>query len=30
MLRAAGFANIDHRIKGSPETPEGRVALATA
>ena len=30
LLRAAGFATIDHRIKGSPETPEGRVAIATA
>ena len=30
LLRSAGFASVEHRIKGSTAAPEGRVALATA
>ena len=30
LLRSAGFASVEHRIKGSVESPEGRLALATA
>jgi trans-aconitate methyltransferase len=30
LLRNAGFQSVTHRIKGSPETPQGRMALATA
>lgn len=30
LLRAAGFVSIDHRLKGPPEAPEGRLALARA
>lgn len=29
LLRAAGFTTISHRVKGSAQTPEGRLALAT-
>ena len=30
LLSSAGFASVEHRIKGSVESPEGRLALATA
>ena len=30
LVRAAGFSAVRHRVKGSPEAPEGRVTLATA
>jgi len=30
LLQGAGFASIGHRVKGSPESPERRLALATA
>jgi trans-aconitate methyltransferase len=30
LLSSAGFASVEHRIKGSAESPEGRLALATA
>ncbi len=30
LLRAAGFAAVNHKVKGPPEAPAGRVSLATA
>ncbi len=30
LLRSAGFAAVNHQMKGRPAAPEGRVALATA
>jgi hypothetical protein len=30
LLRSTGFTNISHKVKGSPDAPEGRVTLATA
>jgi len=30
LLRSAGFAAVSHKVKGPPEAPEGRLALATA
>jgi len=30
LARAAGFTSVSLRVKGAPEAPEGRVALATA
>jgi SAM-dependent methyltransferase len=30
LLVAGGFQSVRHRVKGSPETPQGRLALATA
>ena len=29
VVRAAGFVDIEHRVKGSPDAPEGRLALVT-
>ncbi len=29
LLRSAGFATVGHKVKGPPDAPEGRVALAT-
>jgi len=30
LLRSAGFAAVNHQMKGRSAAPEGRVALATA
>ena len=30
LLQQAGFANIRYLVKGSPESPDGRLALAVA
>jgi hypothetical protein len=30
LLQSTGFTNISHKVKGSPDAPEGRVTLATA